>query len=133
MIQSRRTEYLELVEKSELARREAESAKTELDQKLKTLDQELAQMKANALASAEKEAQELIQHAKILAENIKNEAYKVAQAELRQARDDLKRDILNQATEMALKQVAQEVSEAQQAALIDHKIKVLPQIHLGGV
>ncbi len=91
---AKRHNYAELVEKANLARAEAEKRNAELKQRLARLDQEVAAIKATAHQQADEEARAMVSSAEQLAEHLKREAKRIADAEVSAAKIALQKEIL---------------------------------------
>lgn len=93
---AKRKNYAELLERANVAREEAERRNQELKTRLARLDQEVADIRNKARQQAEEEARALVTSAEQLAEHLKREAKRIADAEVAAARVALQAEILEQ-------------------------------------
>lgn len=93
---AKRQSYADLLEKASLAKEEAERRNLELKQRLARLDQEVADIRSKARQQAEEEAKALVTSAEQLAEHLKREAKRIAEAEIAAAKVALQQEILQQ-------------------------------------
>jgi F-type H+-transporting ATPase subunit b len=102
----------------EARRAEAEQFYKEHEGKLASLDQEVQQIIAAAVAQGELEKQRIIDDAQRAAEDIKRQAQMAVQQEFAEARKKLREEVAEQAAAMAEEIIGKNLQEADQAKLI---------------
>lgn len=84
MLKSRRDEY-----ENQFIAEEADQRLEELNKRMANLKNELSEIKAKAQKEAQAEAARIVEQGRVLAEHIKDEAKRVAEAELEKAQKAL--------------------------------------------
>lgn len=95
ILQARRKEYESQFLAAKKEREDADRRLEELNTRMANLDNEIAELRQNAEKEAEAEAARIIEQGRVLAEHIKDEAKRIAQAELEKAQKDLNDQLLN--------------------------------------
>jgi F-type H+-transporting ATPase subunit b len=94
----------------------AEAKLKELDARLATIDRETAEIRHNAEREAERESARIIESANRLAQHLRDEARRVADAEIARAKQELRIAILKDVRQEVEKKIGQEFGEAQHNA-----------------
>ena len=122
---SRRQAIKDNFEDLEARRAEAERFYKEHEGKLASLDQEVQQIIAAAVAQGELEKQRIIDEAQRAAEDIKRQAEMAVQQEFAEAKKKLREEVAEQAAAMAEEIIGKNLQESDQAKLIgDYLSKV---------
>lgn len=129
----RRENFMKLVEEAHKAKKEAEEKNVELKTRLASLEQEVATMRDKAQKEAQNEARQMIEDAQKLAEHIKVEANRIAQTELKKAKDDLQMEIVQSVKNSVLAKIRSELTDSEQSAVVDRRVKLLSQMSSTGV
>jgi F-type H+-transporting ATPase subunit b len=95
--QDRSKSYKDLVDRAEIARKEAERNHIEVQHRLQKLEASSQQTLQRAQGEAEELRAKLIREAKTLSEKLELEAKRTAAIELEKAKADLRRDLLEKA------------------------------------
>lgn len=132
MFAKRRQDFLALVEAAKRAQTEAEEKLRDLNRRLEELDVEVVRIKESARQEGEEEAKRIIEQGKILALFIKDEARRVAQAELMQARSDLQKDLLCSVHEQVRSKLCQDMTMEAQKQHIQKQFERLRAVSTGG-
>ena len=124
-LKSRRESYLALVERSNKAKAEAERQHQELDARLKGLDGELAKMRQDVKDAAEAEAKAIVANAEALAEHLKKEARRIAEAEVTAAKESVRKEILNQVQAQTAEELKRSLDAGRQHKIVASNIDSL--------
>jgi len=125
---SKRVAYEDLVKRAMAAKEEAEARNRELKERLVSLDREVDEIKAKARIQAELEAKQLVDSAEHLAEHLKREARRIAEAEIASAKVELQRDIIEQVKRQTVEQLKLSLDDARQHQLVRLGLNDLSQV-----
>lgn len=123
LIQKRKDYIAGQLEEAASAKKDALDSKAEYEAKLAKVDEESAQMLADARKKAMARENEIIAEANEEAHRIVARAEKEVALEKDKVRDDMKQEMVQVASLMAGKFVAESMDEATQAKLIDETLK----------
>lgn len=123
---NRYEQYSKALNDANQAKEEAERRSRELEAKLAGLDAEIAEIHSRAKRQAEEESAKILNQAKQLAEHLKQEAQKIADFEVSQARQRLRQEILSQVHSNIVNKVQSEMGQEQQMGLIHRQLTLLP-------
>ncbi len=124
----KRASYVALMEKANLAKEEADRKHRELDARLKALDGEMAKLRSETKASAEAEAKAILAGAESLAEHLKKEAKRIAEAEVAEAKEAIRRDILAQVKQKTAEELSRTLNDATQHQIVKQGLSTLSQV-----
>ncbi len=116
MAAKRRQNYLSAVKVANEAKELAVAKLAEIDARLSGLDREVAAIIDTANQEAERESARIIDAANRLAANLREEASRIAEAEIVRARQELKMTVLNEVRAEVEKKIAAEFGAEQQIA-----------------
>ncbi len=130
MMSAKRDLFLKHAQEAQKAKLQAEEQADILQKKMAGLDKEIATILANAKASAEAEAEAIIKSAEQLAEHLRAEAKRIAQAEVAAARQELQKEIIDEVTAAVANRMLTDVSSEQHQQLILNNISTLKTVNL---
>ncbi|MCX6129512.1 MAG: ATP synthase F0 subunit B [Proteobacteria bacterium] len=125
---AKREAYLDLVKKAGIAKDEAFKRQHELKDRLSQLDKEIEGLRTQAKIQAEQEAKVLIANAEQLAEHMKREARRIAEAELASAKSELRQEIIKQVRQETIVQLQQSLDASRQHQLVQLSVASLAQV-----
>lgn len=125
---SKRVNYLAIVERANLAKEEAERKHRELDARLKGLDAELDKMRREVKTAADQEAAAILSSGQALAEHLKREAKRIAEAEIAVAKEEIRSEILEQVRQKTAEELKRTLDDNRQHQIIQTSLKDLPRI-----
>lgn len=114
----RRENTVTALEAAKSVKDEAQALKAEYDAKLRTLEADAQQARAEVLATAELEAKNLVEQAKKSADRIRNDARLVADEEVARARRELREESAALVARIAGEIVSKQVGPADQARFV---------------
>lgn len=121
----RKKEFQALVDSARETQRQAEEQLKVLNDRLAGLDQEIQEIKEGARKDAEAEAQKIIEQGKKLAGYMKEEAVRVAEAEVSKAREELQKDILVSVRQKVEEKVRQDMTSDEKKQFIQSQVSRL--------
>lgn len=121
----RKTDFEQLVKEANSAREIAEAKHAELSRRYAQLDEEIRRMKAEGEADACQRAADMLNKAESLALHLREEARRMADAELARAREALRTEIIAEAKNQTLKKLEVELDERAQKDLAHKRITSL--------
>lgn len=127
-LSAKRNAYDELVKKASAAKEEAEQRNLELKDRLVQLDREVEEIRVKAHAQAEQEARQLIASAEALAEHLKREARRIAEAEIAAAKEGLQREIIEQVKRQTVEQLRALLDDSRQHQVVQQSLDTLASI-----
>lgn len=130
MMAKRRVEFENLVNEADKARRDAEAKSQELQHRLTNLDQEIRRIVDEGRTNAEREAAALVAKANSVAEQIQIEVKRTAEAEVKAARDQLRREIVQQISDNISKRLL-EVGDGDHTMIITQQVKEFANLKSG--
>ncbi|MDA3733367.1 F0F1 ATP synthase subunit B [Niameybacter massiliensis] len=110
------------------AKKDAESLKKDYQSKLVNIEAEASEILKQARAKALVREEEIINEAKKEAEAIKEKAFKDIELEKERVQSEMKQEMIEVATLMASKFVAESMSADKQNALVDDMIKEMGDV-----
>ncbi len=125
MMASKKVEFERLVKEANRAKEEAEKKNLELTARLDRMDREIAEMQEKALKDAKERADDMVAKAAQLASHLKEEAHRMAEAELVRARKALRAEIIAEAKTQTIKKIQTDLDEKSQVNLVHKKITQL--------
>jgi F-type H+-transporting ATPase subunit b len=125
MIAGRSEGIRKSIEDARKAREAAEKALSEVEEKLKTKDREIAEMMQVSEQSGSKERDRLVAEGERLSKSLIEQARANIGLELRQAREALKKEAAELALELAEQKIGQKLTAEDQKALFDDALKRL--------
>lgn len=128
---AKRDAYEDLVKKATAAKEEAERKNVELNERLSKLDREIESIRVKARVQAEEEARQVVANAEALAEHLKREARRIADAEVAAAKHELQREIMEQVKLQTVDQLKAALNESRQHQVIQQSLGSLgdKQLH----
>jgi len=124
----RRENYEKSFQQAKKAKEEADVQHRALSERLAGLDREIKSQLDTVKKAAELEAKQIVESAKQLAEHIRSEAKRVAQAELEQAKESLRREIVSAVTSTVTEKLKRELGKSQQTDLVRAKLGSLQAV-----
>ncbi len=128
MVSGRKNEYEKLLKEAQAAKAEALVQKQNLDLRLARLNNEIDEIKTSVRHSAELEAKEMVESSRKLAEHLKAEAERLALAQIKNAEESMRSEIVHLVNAKVAERLRRDLSEDQHHKLIAHKIKDLGSI-----
>ncbi len=122
---AKRNAYEDLVKKASAAKEEAEKRNLELKERLAKLDREVEDIRVKAHAQAEQEARQLVASAETLADHLKREARRIAEAEIAAAKENLQREIIEQVKLQTVEQLKAALDDNRQHQVVQQGLKTL--------
>ncbi len=122
---SRRESYLALLERANKAKEEAESKHRELDARVKGLDAELQRMRDQVKSAAEQEAQSILSSGASLAEHLKREAKRIADAEVTAAKEAIRAEILAEVRQKTADELKRSLDDNRQHQIVKQGLNSL--------
>ncbi len=127
-IAAKRESFNELVKKASAAKLEAEKRNQELKNRLSQLDKEVDEIRKQFKDQAELEAKAIIQNAEQLAEHLRKEAKRIADAEVAAARSAIEQEILKQVHKVAVAEIQKGLDQGKQAKVIKQGLGALDSV-----
>lgn len=109
--------YNDLVERAELAKREAEKSKASIQQRLMELKNTSQKSLEQARGDASELRNKLLNEARTLSEKMQFEAQSTARLEIERAKQELRADLLEAALELSKKSLQEKVNPSEQKRL----------------
>ncbi|GEM_PF-3229365 len=128
ILAARRQSFNERVQKANEAKEEAERRHQELQARLAQLDQEIASLTSKGRAAADLEAQAIQSSAEQLAEHLRREARRIAEAEVAAAKVELQREILVQVKAHTIDQVEKSLDAGRHQKVVKQSLASLSQV-----
>lgn len=125
---SKRDNYLVMLDRANKAREEAERKHRELDARLKGLDAELSRMRSEVKKAAEDEAATILASGGSLAEHLKREAKRIAEAEVSAAKEAIRAEILEQVRQKTADELKRTLDDNRQHQILKQSLNDLPRI-----
>jgi len=120
--QARRSTIASDIDEASRLLAEAERRNTEWQRRLTDLDRELDEIRATARRRAEEERERILAEAQDAAERIRRDAVAAVDQELRRAKDALRREAAELATDLAAGILEQQVGDSDRERLMDEFI-----------
>jgi F-type H+-transporting ATPase subunit b len=114
---NRETAFKQSLIRAEQARRDAETKRRLIQERLEKLQSTTDTVLAQAKAEAEELKARILNDAAALSENLKVEARRTAELEVERAKNELREDLLNQSVVMARKMLSERIAETDQKRL----------------
>jgi F-type H+-transporting ATPase subunit b len=124
----KRSDYLTLLERANLAREEAERRHRELEVQLKNLDAEMTKMRDEMSSLANQEASAILASGGNLAEHLKREARRIAEAEITASKEAIRAEILQQVREKTAEELRRTLDDSRQHQILRQSLSDLPRI-----
>ncbi len=121
----KREDFKALMAEAQKAKLDADAKLAELDARMKNLDAEVAEVKSFATDTANAEAAKILADAERLSLHLKEEAKRVAAAEIDSARATLREEIVNAVAESVAAKAKTDLDNAGHKALLGKRIKDL--------
>ena len=121
----RRDDFESLMAEATKAREAAETRLQALTEKQAQLDSEIQEILLSTKAAAENEAAKIVADAERLAEHLKTEARRIAEAEVLRASNELRHEIVAAVKESVGKKITTELTQDAQIALARRRIAEL--------
>lgn len=120
---TRHDRIVDELEKAKAARTAAEELKEEWEQRMARLDKELAGIRDQALADAQRERERILQTAQQAATAIAADAEKAAIQEVRRAAAELREHVAREAVAIARELIRKSLTDADQARFVDEFLR----------
>lgn len=124
MTLQKRAEYERVVLEANRAKAEADAKLKAINSRLSNLAAELLSMKNTALAEAEEEANKIVQQGERLAKRLKEDAHRMAQAEVEKAEAILSERILNGVRNSVVTRLKSEMTTEKQGEYLERRLGV---------
>lgn len=121
----RKREFQALVESAKETQNQARQQLAVLNERLAGLDKEVQDIKDAARRDAEDEARKIIEQGKKLATYMKEEAVRVAEAEISKARDDLQQEILVSVRQKVEEKIRQDMTSDEKKQFMQSQVSRL--------
>ncbi len=118
-VAARRSDVVGALEKAARAQREAEALEQQWKDRLASLDEEIAAMRAQAQKQIESERDQILESARKLAESIRRDAERAAQQELRNAQEQLRAEVAERAFQIACETAPAQLGATEQKRFVD--------------
>ena len=130
MFAKRKTEYEDLVKEVNQVKEAALEKKSELENRISTLDKEIDDIKKNAEKEAGLQRDKMIADAKILADHMVKEAKRVADAEVARAKVEIQQQIMSEVKKGVVNKLNTEMDEGQHSMLVGRAIDQIADMRL---
>lgn len=127
-LRSRREEVLATLKEASAKKQQAEALVQDYKRRLARLDQEVRSIQEEFRVEAEREKTKLIGEAQTAAAKIKEDAWFLADQEVKVARQRIREEMSSQAAAMARELVQRHLSSADQTRLVDDFIQSIGQV-----
>jgi F-type H+-transporting ATPase subunit b len=114
---NRAKEYMQLVERAESARQEAEKGRTEIANRLSKLEQSAQGTAQQARSEAEELRARMLEEAKNLSAKLEEEAKRTTAVELEKAKADLRSELLQRALSISTESLKKNLGTSEQKKL----------------
>jgi len=125
LLKSRRDEYESQFLAAKKEREEADRKLDELNKRMANLNNELAELKEKAKKEAESEAARIVEQGRVLAEHIKDDAKRIAEAELQKAQITLNAQVLELVHSKVSEKLQNELGKEEHSQFIAGQVKTL--------
>ncbi len=125
VFEKREADIAKRYSEADIARAEAQNAKTQLEEKLKGAHDTADVIIKDAQDAAKRRADSILEDANARAESILKHAEDEAQFEMRKAREDIKREIVDVSALLAEKMLEREVKIEDHRAMVDSFIDTI--------
>ena len=132
LFQKRRQEFEQLVASAREAQQKAEEQLRQLNERLAGLDDEVAAIRDGARQAAEEEARKIIEQGEALARYMKDEAVRVAEAEVDRARKNLQEEVLVAVRRQVSDKIRQDMTQDEKKQYIQSQVNRLRAVSTGG-
>lgn len=126
---AREEHYKQALIRAESARKDAESKKREIQERLNKLEDTSKQSVESARAEAQTLKQQIRQQAEELSQRLKTEATRTASLELERAKTELRMEMLNQSVAMSRKLLEEKMAEPDQKRLQSEFVSKIREVH----
>ncbi|RYZ54169.1 MAG: hypothetical protein EOP07_16450 [Proteobacteria bacterium] len=121
----KREAYLTMLDRANTAKEEAERKQRELEARLKSLDAEMSRIRNEVKEAAEQEAKAILVSAEQLAEHLKREARRIAEAEVTAAKEEIRGEILNLVRQKTAEELARTLDDSRQHKIVQQSLNSL--------
>lgn len=128
----KREAYEKLLAESKAAHEQAAKKLAEIQARHAGLDREIADLKATAKTTADMEASKIIGDAERVAEHLRNEAKRIAAAEVERARAALRQEIVESVRDAVTQKLKTELNTEAHLSLVKNRIGELKTIRAEG-
>ena len=118
----KREEFQKVLEEAQKTKRDAETQLAQLNDRMAQLDAELASIRANAKITADAEAAQIVADAERLAGHLRDEARRIADAEVDKARATLRNEIIAAVKENVTNRARAELDKNSHLELVKKRI-----------
>jgi len=118
-VAARRGDVVGALEKAARAQREAQGLEHQWKDRLASLDEEIAAIRAQAQKQIESERDQILESARKLAESIRRDAERAAHQELRNAQEQLRAEVAKRAFEIACETAPAQLGASEQKRFLD--------------
>ncbi len=118
------------IEETEALKIKTQKLLSEIESKMKNIDQELAQIMKEAGLQAQAEKEKILLRANQTAQNIMDQAGVMAQFEMDKAKKRLQAQIMKEAIEMAKRELSGKISDQSQQQFLKDFIKSVESAHV---
>lgn len=125
---SRSTLIRTTLEQTKALKDNAEKKYAEYEKRLKDIDREMKAMIDGLKHDGELEKQRLVANAKRQVENLRDTQQKVLSQEMRKAKEELKQEAINLASEMAEKLIRDNLNQDDQSRLVDQYLEKMEKL-----
>jgi F0F1-type ATP synthase membrane subunit b/b' len=121
----KRADFQALLEEAQKAKLEADARLADLTSRMKNIDSEVAEIKAFAKETAESEAAKILAQAETLSAHLKEEAKRVAAAELDKARITLREEIVAAVSDSVIAKAKSDLNNDGHKSIVGKRIQDL--------
>lgn len=121
----RQQRFKKALNEANKARDEALGRQKELEEKLATYDEHLNELKEKTIHQAEEEAHAKVQHAEELALHLKEEAAKIAKAEIENARTSMRQQIIDEVKKNVMTKLAADLSLEDHTQILNQRVEAV--------
>lgn len=129
-LKKQREEYISTSKEADEALKAAQDKHDELKSELDKLGSVIESMKSKAEEDAKNETKAMIDQAEGLALHLKEEAKRIADAEIKRAKETLQEDIILSVRESVAKKISSELDDESQKHLVQKRMDSLRNIHM---
>jgi len=126
----KREDFQLLLKESQRAKNEADAKLAELNARMANLDKEVEEIKATAKKGAQIQASKIVQDAQNLSSHLKEEAKRIANAEIDKARNALRQEVVTAVAASVTQKAKTSLDASSHKSLVDKRIGSLSALRV---
>ncbi len=128
MVTKRRQDFDTLVKQSRDAYEKAQAKHAEISKRMAALDKEVSDIKMFTEQAARRDAERIVDDANRLASHLREEARRVADAEVERARQQIRNDIVESVRKAVEERISKDLSKDSHLKLVQSRISEIAKI-----